>query len=501
MLNEKYLSNSKIKSLVQKYPVAKEERIKENLLSEVKEWSGGVRRWLQKENPFYDDQHEFKNANRSLKKKKFSIEKIEDDFLKFQSLSKKTMTNIDDKFWIFEINELKNKFKLGLLADKFGNNEETLNKDTCNENQLIFRTLLQGQWQKLLDTKYLEWELGAIDKYRNDFLEKLSEWLHLIQKLDNTLSSLSLEPGLLLDLSQGSLSLSDIESLRKWVTYISKDDGVKNLCDIMGRLRQAGKAKRQELVKNIMTVQEFVPDVNSKEEIVGIHLGRDIEHTLPQELLLLADDEISILFDMKYTEDRLICFDMEGSQQKENPIEEEIVIETDDKEEFGPIIICVDTSGSMQGSPETVAKAVTLFMATRAIGQNRNCFLINFSTEIETIDLSRSVGISKVIEFLQRSFHGGTDASPALKHALELMKEKEYKKADLLMISDFIMASLPDELKSKINDAKENKNKFYSLSIGNIFLEERLITIFDNEWVYNPTNCSVHSLQTMISEI
>jgi len=35
-------------------------------------------------------------------------------------------------------------------------------------------------------------------------------------------------------------------------------------------------------------------------------------------------------------------------------------------ESQGPMIICVDTSGSMSGSPETVAKAVTLFMASKA---------------------------------------------------------------------------------------------------------------------------------------
>jgi uncharacterized protein with von Willebrand factor type A (vWA) domain len=140
-------------------------------------------------------------------------------------------------------------------------------------------------------------------------------------------------------------------------------------------------------------------------------------------------------------------------------------------------------------------------MATRASEQKRNCFLINFSTGIETLDLSGSVGLSKVLEFLKRSFCGGTDASPALNYALEIIKKEDYKKSDILMISDFIMATLPESLQNKICHAKENENKFYSLSIGNMFLETKMKAIFNNEWVYNPSNCSVHSLHSIVSEI
>ena len=109
--------------------------------------------------------------------------------------------------------------------------------------------------------------------------------------------------------------------------------------------------------------------------------------------------------------------------------------------------------------------------------------------------------MTKVIEFLQRSFHGGTDAGPALTHALEMMNDKNYKQSDLLIISDFIMASLPELLYEKIAEAKANKNRFYSLSIGDIFLSKRLQEIFDNEWVYNPSNSSISSLQNIARSI
>ena len=349
----------------------------------------------------------------------------------------------------------------------------------------------------MLDERFAKWEIETIQEFRRKLLNRLREWLKNLQLLADTLDELSIEPGLLFDLSKDNLSLSDVEQLKKWVSYISKDEGVKELCDMLGRLRRAEKTMRQELVKNILTVTEYVPDINSREEIVGVYLGKDIEHALPQEIALLSDDEISILFDMKYVEGRLMCFEMEGMQTSSHEVEEEIVTEIEEEEKLGPIIICVDTSGSMQGSPETIAKAVTLFMATRAILQKRDCLLINFSTGMETLDLSGRIGMTKVIEFLQRSFHGGTDATPALTHALNMMNDEKYNRSDLLIISDFMMDSLPE----KISNAKENKNRFFSLSIGDLFLSERLREIFDNEWVYNPSNSSISSIQNIVRSI
>lgn len=47
------------------------------------------------------------------------------------------------------------------------------------------------------------------------------------------------------------------------------------------------------------------------------------------------------------------------------------------------------------------------------------------------------------------SFHGGTDASPALEEALRMLNTNDYKEADVLMISDFVMSSLPNTINQK----------------------------------------------------
>ncbi len=494
-----------IDDLSKKFSVVEKSTIKEKLLIEIQKWEKETAKALNLNNPFYQNMLALKSAKQELVQGNTFISSIEQDLSDFKSLEKITKIDTNDKFWNTELEKLKNmennlnsksnESKLKIINKK--NDTQTKRE----EDRKTCRTLLQEQWQKSLDKAHMAWELESIQKYRQELLKKLEEWLKLVQQVDEFLSELSIDTGVLFDLSKGNISFSDIEQLKKWSEYISKDDGVKQLCDLLGRLRRAERTSRQELVKTIEHVREFVPDINSKEEIVGIRLGREIEHALPHELALLADEETSILFDMKYIEGRLMCFAMEGMRENHFEIENEELIETEEEEKLGPIIICVDTSSSMSGSPETIAKAVTLYMATRAISQKRNCLLINFSTEIETLDMSDTMGLEKVIEFLRKSFYGGTDVGPALTYALDIMKENEYQKSDLLVISDFIMPSLPGQLVEKIKISKKENNKFYSLAIGNLFLEQGLKDIFHEEWIYNPNNSSIHSIKGMIDSI
>lgn len=354
--------------------------------------------------------------------------------------------------------------------------------------------LLRDEWQKAQDKARAEWELERISMLRRQFMEELEAFLQLLQQLHQQLEMLGLDPGMFLDLSKGNLSAQEIESFKRWATYLSNDPGVRSLCDLLGKLRQLELSERIERAQVRYTQDVELPDINSREEIIGIRLGRDIEHVLPSELALLADPETSILFDLKYVESRLMCFDMQGIQRVQQHHQKEDLRSVDEAAKQGPMVICVDTSGSMSGMPETVAKAVALFIAGQARQQKRACYLINFSTGIETLDLGDDFGMEALIKFLGMSFHGGTDAIPALNHALGVMKIEAYERADLLMISDFIMAGLPEDLHQKIEQQRIYGNRFYSLVVGDCFMTQRLTTLFDHEWVYDPHSSQIHEL-------
>lgn len=354
--------------------------------------------------------------------------------------------------------------------------------------------LLSAEWQKALDKARAEWELQRIATLRRQLAEDLDALLQLLQQLHQQLEILGLDPGVFLDLSKGNLSPQDIERFRRWASYLANDPGVRSLCDLLGKLRQMTLTERIQQTQVRFTLDVELPDINSREEIIGIRLGRDIEHVLPGELALLADPETAILFDLKYVESRLMCFDMQGMQRVQQHHQREELRSVAETDKQGPMVICVDTSGSMSGMPETVAKAVALFMAGKARQQKRACYLINFSTGIETLDLANELGMETLISFLGQSFHGGTDAVPALAHGLSVMQNETYRNADLLMISDFIMAGLPEPICQKIAAQRTNGNRFYSLVVDDCFMTRRMTSLFDQEWIYDPRSSQTHQL-------
>ena len=479
--------------------------IKRKLLDAVAECADELRHQLIIDSPYTSNEGRLLESEQEFSGGVYDIPAIRSDFAAFRELAKKAGEDSSEemKIWTKEIDDAENRAK---LVQKFsGSDERRKRKDAAeikkaDNHRKILRKRLLKQWRQTLEREQSKWELETIAEYRRKLMAKLREWLDILQKLADMLNGLGFETGLLWDLSKGNLSLGDMEQMRRWAEYIEQNEDIKKLCDMLGRLRAADKVKRMEEAKRMDYAGAFVPDIDSKEEIVGVRIGKDIEYALPQEKALLADAETSVLFDLKFAEGRLMCFDMEGLMPKKE--EKTYQREVEEEEKMGPVIICVDTSGSMQGAPEMIAKAVALFMSMRAMAQKRDCLLINFSTGIETLDLSGEMGIAEVMQFLQRSFHGGTDAAPALAYAVKMMGEKNYEKSDLLIVSDFVMAvGVPEDLRAQISEAKKGGNKFYSLCVGNDVFPSEIRETFDNEWVYNPDTGGIFELHEKLQDI
>lgn len=373
-------------------------------------------------------------------------------------------------------------------------NEAFWRRQSSDDERVTGTRLLLETWRRQMDQTRAAWEMQEIAKRRAVLLHDLAKLLQMLQALYERLAMLGLETGILLDLSEGSLTPQDIDQLERWFTYLGEDDGMKALCDMLGKMRQIAWSECIEQVRSIAPVITAMPDINSREEIVGIRLGRDIERLLPSELALLADPDTALLFDLKYAESMLMCFDMQRMQGAMTQHETDTLAHVSTADRQGPMIICIDTSGSMNGIPETIAKAIALYFATKAREQRRRCYLINFSTKIVTLDLSGNIGLGEVLRFLQMSFHGGTDVAPAMEHALDQMEQDAYEHADLLIVSDFIMSTLPGDTLSRIERQRLNGNKFHSLVVGECYMTQQLDTLFDNEWIVEPRTGRIHEL-------
>ncbi|TMO57102.1 VWA domain-containing protein [Pseudoalteromonas phenolica] len=441
---------------------------------QIVDWQQTSERTLQQDDPFIEHAEKFSGWQQ-----KFEIgELVEYSSLikDYQSFSRSARLPFDKDFW-----------QQQLLIEDNSNRAKKQERHTAEQ-------LLLKNWQKKLDEAQVTWQLEKLQVLRKMLLSQIEEWLSLLSSLQESLEELGLEPGIWLDLSRGELKPQDIEKFKRWAKYLTDDEGAQAICELLGKIRQVAKSERIERIKQSLIIDTPYVDTNSKEEIVGLRLGKDIEHVLPSELALLSDPDTATLFDLKFLESRLLCFEMQGISFAEDEREIEVEQTQEENEQQGPMILCVDTSGSMQGEPEHIAKAMALFLASQARSKARPCYLINFSADIETFDLTGSEGLSSLISFLSKSFHGGTDVAPALDHALKVIKQELYKKADVLVISDFIMGTLPSSTLEALNTQREYGNSFYSLVVGDCFMTERLKTHFDHEWVYNPRLSKIHEL-------
>lgn len=470
-----------------------DEKIEEKLASEINGSQKSLKKKLLSESPYIKNRTELIQAERDQRHFGGSESTIREDLKKYKKLCPK----IDGSFWLEKLNTIiSNKDnESALIQPPLETKDEA--SISIKKQETAIRRNLQESWRKDYERMETEWELNEIDKIRKQLIEEYSQWLNKIREILKSLNGLGLEPGVLWDLSVGSLSDQDVSLLLKWAEYLRNNEEIKKLCDLMGKMTQ--ESFSHEFIKTLTSHRYEVQkvDINSREEIVGIKLGNDLENLVPQELSYLTDPDISILFDLKFIENRLMCFEKQGFQStwEEELVEEDTQVDVLDKK--GPIIICVDTSGSMSGAPETIAKALTLLLATQAANQKRPCYLINFSTAIETTDLQPPKGIADLIDFLKKSFHGGTDVAPALYEAVRKMEKEDYSKADLLVISDFVLSIDDDRLREVIAKQKLKDNYFYALSIGQFGLEN-VDALFDAQWNYDAERGTISQLNNVI---
>ncbi len=227
--------------------------------------------------------------------------------------------------------------------------------------------------------------------------------------------------------------------------------------------------------------QEQIITHAAQSDIRGICEGNDLNSLLPIEYCYLSDPVLQSLFFERFSKKKLQMIDYESKEQhriKDVKVQGKDIAE----EQSGPFIICVDTSGSMSGEREEFVKSAILAIAELTEQQDRKCYLISFSDDIACIEIERlSQNIQELADFLCQSFHGGTDLTPALLHAIHILRTKSYRNADLVMMSDFEMSPLNDELSEEIKKIKQNNTYIYALSVQKQ-CEKTYLDICDRFW-------------------
>lgn len=234
---------------------------------------------------------------------------------------------------------------------------------------------------------------------------------------------------------------------------------IQQLIEVLGR-NGRGEKLQFEALSGIMKEQMVRQAAPS--DIEGIGLGNDLSHLLPVEYCCLSDEALYPDFALRYAEKRLQVFD---SRSHEEPVSLRPGKRAVSGQ--GPYIVCIDTSGSMNGERERLAKSALLAIARLTENTHRKCVVINFAEEIQTLiirDLKSA--LPALADFLNRRFDGGTNLFPAIDEAIRLADNNRWKRSDMVWISDFEMPPLSDEYGRKIERMKNAGTSFYALVFG-----------------------------------
>jgi len=461
---ENILSNKTMRELC-----AKDSSLAEQITTEILDFISDTKRQMQRsEDPFKNEQNLLDNFTQTSKE---TFEKSWETTAPFVQETYKS--EIDTEFYHTE-------FQKSLAPSK---------KDKNNVSFDSVRELFTDKWGGLLLKKKLQWELGIIDEKRREFCKKLYEQIEQIKKLQELLGPFTGELGRLWDMSKGRWQKINLDVLKKHAELLKQDKALQELAEMLGRMRQAEREYEEEIFATMVIKPSWKVEHAAKAELVGIHESDDISSMLPAEAALLADETTELLFYKKFAEKKLQTFEYQAKILSWEEEKEKKKRQKEKEDKKGPFIICVDTSSSMEGPSERVAKTLCFALLKMAVRDNRKCYLISFSTTIETLNLTDlKNNLEKLIEFLSMSFNGGTDAAPAMQEALRMLETSEdYKKADVIMVSDFVMLGLDDQTKEKIITAKKNKTKFHSLVIGDSG-NKNTIEDFNCNWAYNLNN-------------
>lgn len=395
-----------------------------------------------------------------------------------------TQSEINTKFYEQKFEELTRPINAYELERNPQEGSKTYAQELARLEVLIDDLL--AHWQALLTAKRLAYELEYIDRQREQFCELLYAKVEEFLKLLDIVMPFQEEVGHFWDMSRGLWQETGFDVLKKYADLLEQEDKIRALADMLGRLREAEIELEEERFEQVLSKKSWRQDLTQKSEIGGVYEGKELSKVLPSEVSLLGYPETESVFLKKYAEGKLLSFQEQGQKLVHSDEINYFTQQKERKKERGPFILCIDTSGSMEGTPEQIAKVLCFAILKMAAREQRNCFLISFSIGIKTINLlDLANSLDEVVKFLSMSFHGGTDATPALMATLNMLESKDYQEADVLMVSDFVMFDIKDEVLRKIHQEKQKGTNFHSLTISKQANPE-IIQEFDHNWLYNP---------------
>lgn len=211
-------------------------------------------------------------------------------------------------------------------------------------------------------------------------------------------------------LDAGELQRKSIPETLGLLERMKRSEALKKFASLLGRIRMIATRKARSKVSG-----EGV-------KIATVETGRDLKRAQRSEIVALTNPALRVKALTRWTRGELRL-----SGQK-----------TKAKLGHGPVIVCEDGSGSMDGAKQQWAKAVVLSLAHYAKLQKRSFGWVLFDTVVHRANVYPVGNISpeQMLELVEARAGGGTDFEKPLRKALEMVKQAGLKKADICLITD-----------------------------------------------------------------
>ncbi|HEY1187920.1 MAG TPA: hypothetical protein VGE74_09695 [Gemmata sp.] len=224
---------------------------------------------------------------------------------------------------------------------------------------------------------------------------------------------------------------------------VRTDPQLRRICELAGRFRLVAQSKQRTKA------------AHGFDDIVGIEPTGELSRLLPIELAKLAVPELELDMLRRLAERQTLGREYQSTE----PVAK------------GPIIVCVDESGSMSGERVATAKALALAMAWVARQQNRWVGLVAYSGDSGERLLALPPGRwneSALCDWLERFIGGGSYIDVPVREMPRMYRQigAPEGKTDVLFITDAI-CSIPPDVRERFAAWKaEAKARLITLVIG-----------------------------------
>ena len=299
-----------------------------------------------------------------------------------------------------------------------------------------------------------------LDKY----LETVPQWLEQHQCSDDEFAQAWALMG-------GVWNVVEFERIRHIVRLQYQYPQVLQVAKVLGRIADDEGPSRVALGSGrSQRVEHGAPS-----DIEGVGVGNDLSALLPLEMAQMADSDLDALFAYKFATRRLQTFNY-----KSQILHPSHKLQLHRARQKGPMVVCLDTSSSMQGVPSEIAHSLVVKLLQLALQQDRDLLLIPFAVQAKPYDVRRNR--ARLLDFFRQPVGGDTDATAMLQLTIHTLCSKpEYGCADVLLVSDFQIPMPSDDLMRQLYLLRDNGTKFFGLQIGET-LPNKLFSLFDRIW-------------------